>query len=223
MNSKTLTMETRQKEGAILKAHLQRAKEAEKLTQAELASDIGVTQSLIGQWIRGDTPIPDHRLFQLAKRLKFDAIETRPALAKYLDTADVKTTANEALRAFRGKSKPMMLERVTLQNIPDSDRYLLDIDANTLEIYPDGATVFVTPWNTDENKKYVVGTLANRPGAMIFRVWMSPDVTDADPYLFEPVTGNYTPSHGRQMYKRPDVRVLGQISAIHADKQLDNM
>ncbi|MEZ0137336.1 MAG: S24 family peptidase [Candidatus Reddybacter sp.] len=54
------------------------------LTQESLASELKITQGVIGQWFSGFTKIPDKRLIWLAKRLGFKPLEARRSLAEYV-------------------------------------------------------------------------------------------------------------------------------------------
>lgn len=72
----------RVQEGRKLSQLIESAKASEPgLTQESLASEMNVTQGLVGQWVAGKTPIPDRRLLWLSVRLRFDPVEFRPGIA----------------------------------------------------------------------------------------------------------------------------------------------
>ena len=84
----------------------QAQKKNKSLTQESFANEMNTTQGLLGQWLSGETSIPDKRLLWIAKRLDFDALEFRPSLQDYFDrTQDLesKLTSREAklLKAWR--------------------------------------------------------------------------------------------------------------------------
>lgn len=66
-------------ESARLKDVIKAAKKLnDSITQEAIALELGVTQSLIHQWLSGKTRISDRQLFKLAKLLSFDPLEIRP-------------------------------------------------------------------------------------------------------------------------------------------------
>lgn len=79
-----MSTEQRKEEGARLKAYFRSAQLREPdLTQKSLAAGIGVTQGLVGQWMRGSTTIPDRRVLWLSKRLGFDPVKLRPSILQF--------------------------------------------------------------------------------------------------------------------------------------------
>lgn len=74
-----------EKEGAFIKARMA----ALGVSQEELADEMGLTQGTISKYWKGSKPIPPERLFWLAGRLDFDAIELRPSLVKYIGVSDL--------------------------------------------------------------------------------------------------------------------------------------
>lgn len=76
-----ISQEQKKREGCLLEKHFKLAKDSEKeLTQESLATEMGISQGLFGQWLSGITPIPDKRLVWLGARLNFNPIEVRPDL-----------------------------------------------------------------------------------------------------------------------------------------------
>ena len=53
-------------------------------TQETIAADLRVSSSLVGQWVRGETAVPDSYLVQLADRCKFNPTDIRPEISTLL-------------------------------------------------------------------------------------------------------------------------------------------
>lgn len=87
-------------EADIVADYFQQQKTSEpNLTQEQLAIEMGITQGVVGQWLKGITKIPDKRMVWLANRLGFNPTEVRPSIIEYAFT-------NENLSSAAGIKAP---------------------------------------------------------------------------------------------------------------------
>ena len=106
--------EQKKDEGGRLKAYFDDFQSRnEGVTQESFAMEMGFSQGLLGQYFRGDTPIPDERLLILGARLGFNPVDFRPS-ASWLVTAS----------ALRGNAK---LAQVIEQIPRGEEDYVADI------------------------------------------------------------------------------------------------
>jgi transcriptional regulator with XRE-family HTH domain len=80
------------------------------LTQESLGDKLGVTQGLVGQWLRGFTPIPDRQLLRLGVLLGFNPVEFRPDLIQFSSSRP--TQGNLKLAEVIGLIPPGEEERI---------------------------------------------------------------------------------------------------------------
>lgn len=71
---------TWKKEGDFLKNMLRKAKVSRGYNAKRLAIELGVSESLVSQWLSGKTRVPDRTMLVLAKLLGFGPWELRPEL-----------------------------------------------------------------------------------------------------------------------------------------------
>jgi len=82
----TISKQQKIADGEKLRVIFNEAQGRDKLlTQESFSNEMNTTQGLLGQWLSGETAIPDKRLLWIAKRLGFSAIEFRPSLQEYFD------------------------------------------------------------------------------------------------------------------------------------------
>lgn len=98
----SIPKEQKLREGAYLLRKLTEAQDRDpSITQESIAFELDMTQGNFNHWIKGRSPIPDKHFLWLSKRLGFNAVEIRPALASY--SADSVSSPSEAmiLKAYR--------------------------------------------------------------------------------------------------------------------------
>ena len=92
---------------------LREHRKSAKLTQKQLAAKLGVVQSVVSDWERGEKPIPDDRINQLADVLKLSPDELEPEARFIRGFADIYKWRREAA-LHRGLDQAAKLILVTL-------------------------------------------------------------------------------------------------------------
>lgn len=86
---------------------------AAKLTQAQLAKKVGVSQPHYRRWEAGELPVPEHQLAVLAKALKVEPERLLAAPLKLVERpkrTDDDTYCGEVTVHFKGGGKPLLLQ-----------------------------------------------------------------------------------------------------------------
>lgn len=105
--------EERRREAATLKHLYKNFKEQKrKITQAEIADDIGVTQGVVAGWMAGSTRCPDRHLMTLSEILLFDPEMVRPGVKERIESGLADFEEREALLNIISGLDPLKRKQV---------------------------------------------------------------------------------------------------------------